>query len=76
LAENLRRAAELTHISNEEVLEIYDTLRPGRTTYEKLIALAERLAHELNAPRTAAFVREAAEVYRARGLVGRAEGES
>ncbi len=76
LAENLRRAAELTHISNEEVLEIYDTLRPGRTTYETLIALAERLAHELNAPRTAAFVREAAEVYLARGLVERTGGES
>jgi propanediol dehydratase small subunit len=71
LAENLRRAAELTHISNEEVLEIYNTLRPGRTTYDQLIALAERLAHDLNAPRTSAFVREAAEVYLARGLVKR-----
>jgi propanediol dehydratase small subunit len=74
LAENLRRAAELTHISNEEVLEIYNTLRPGRTTYDKLVALAERLAHELDAPRTAAFVQEAAEVYLARGLVVRDEG--
>ncbi len=69
LAENLRRAAELTRISNEEVLAMYDTLRPGRTTYAQLIALAERLEHEFDAPLTAALVREAAEAYRARGLV-------
>lgn len=73
LAENFRRAAELTRISNEEVLAIYDALRPGRTSYDRLIALAERLETELEAPRTAALVREAAEVYRARGLVEREE---
>ena len=48
LAENLRRAAELTGISNEEVLEIYNQLRPGRSNYKALIALAERL--EKNTP--------------------------
>ena len=32
LAENLRRAAELTRIPDEEVLAIYDALRPGRST--------------------------------------------
>lgn len=69
LAENLRRAAELTRISNEEVLEMYNTLRPGRTTHAQLIALAERLEREFDAPLTASIVREAAEVYLARGLV-------
>ena len=69
LAENLRRAAELTRISNEEVLAMYNTLRPGRTTYAQLVALAERLEREFDAPLTAALVREAAEAYRARGLV-------
>jgi propanediol dehydratase small subunit len=69
VAENLRRAAELTRISNEQVLEIYDTLRPGRTTYSQLVALADRLEREYDAPLTAALVREAAEVYRERGLV-------
>jgi propanediol dehydratase small subunit len=29
-AENLLRAAELTRLSNEELLEIYGKLRPGR----------------------------------------------
>jgi propanediol dehydratase small subunit len=69
VAENFRRAAELTQLSNEEVLAMYTTLRPGRTTYTQLIALAERLENALAAPLTAALVREAAEVYRERGLV-------
>ncbi|MBN1246027.1 MAG: propanediol utilization protein [Anaerolineae bacterium] len=68
-AGNLRRAAELTRVSNEEVLAIYHALRPGRTSYRALVALADRLEDDLDAPLTAALVREAAEVYRARGLV-------
>lgn len=71
LADNLRRAAELTTIANEEVLRIYDALRPGRSTYGELIALADRLAEEHNAPLIAELVREAAEVYRERGIVKR-----
>ena len=69
LADNLRRAAELTGVSNEELLAIYDTLRPGRATRGELVALADRLEDELQAPQTAALVREAAEVYVRRGLV-------
>jgi propanediol dehydratase small subunit len=69
LAENLRRAAELAQLTNEQVFEIYNTLRPGRTTYTQLIALAEQLEAEFNAPRNAALVREAAEVYLKRGLI-------
>ncbi len=69
LAENLRRAAELTHISNQEMLDIYNALRPGRATHSQLIGLANRLEDALNAPLTAALVREAAEVYLERGVV-------
>lgn len=69
VAENLLRAAELTHLSNEEVLSIYDKLRPGRTTYPEMKAIAERLESDFNAPLTAAFIREAAEVYLKRGIV-------
>lgn len=69
LAENLRRAAELTHLSNEQVFDIYDTLRPGRTTYSQLIALADQLENCLHAPLTAALLRQAAEVYLERGIV-------
>jgi propanediol dehydratase small subunit len=69
LAQNLRRAAELTCVSNQEVLDVYDALRPGRATYRQLIRLADHLEGDLGAPLTAALVREAAEVYLERGLV-------
>ncbi|MCK5205391.1 MAG: diol dehydratase small subunit [Desulfobacterales bacterium] len=69
LAENLRRAAELTHMSNEEVLEIYNTLRPRRTSYTEMIAMADRLENERQTPLTASLLREAAEVYLKRGIV-------
>ena len=69
LAENLKRAAEMTHMSNEDVMMIYNTLRPRRTSYTEMIALADRLENERNAPLTAVLVREAAEIYLQRGIV-------
>jgi propanediol dehydratase small subunit len=69
LAQNLRRAAELTRVSNDQVFEIYDMLRPGRATYSELVVLADRLERDLDAPLIAALVREAAETYLERGLV-------
>jgi len=67
LADNLRRAAELTRVPNERVFEIYDLLRPGRASHDELVRLAGVLqAQEM--PRLAAFVAEAAEAYRARGI--------
>jgi propanediol dehydratase small subunit len=72
LAENLERAAELTAVPNEELLRMYTLLRPGRATYEELVTLAQTLAETYNAPRTAAWVQEAAEVYRQRRLTKRA----
>ncbi len=67
LAENLRRAAELTSLPDDEVLAIYDALRPGRSTPERLAELAAGLA-ERGLPRCAALLTEAAEVYARRGL--------
>ncbi len=69
LAGNLRRAAELTGVSNQDLLEMYEALRPSRTSYARLVELARRLAEELDAPLTAALVREAADEYLRRGLV-------
>ena len=68
LGENLRRAAELTAVPNEDLLKMYELLRPGRSTQAELLAIAERLEREFAAPETAAFVREAAAVYAERGL--------
>jgi propanediol dehydratase small subunit len=67
LAENLRRAAELTQLPDDEVLAIYEALRPGRSSAAQLTALAGSLA-DRELPRCAALVAEAAEVYARRGL--------
>lgn len=72
LAQNLVRAAELTAVPNADLLQMYELLRPGRSTYAELTALADRLDQEFQAVETAAFVREAAEVYRTRNLFRRA----
>lgn len=71
LAQNLERAAELTAVPNEELLEMYGMLRPERATHGELMALADRLEEEYSAPVNAAFVREAAAVYRERKLLRR-----
>ena len=69
LAANLRRAGELTGVPDEVILEIYTGLRPHRSTSEQLEHLAERLEREFGATMTAAFVREAKEVYATRNLL-------
>jgi len=67
LAANLRRAAELTSLPDEEVLAVYEALRPGRSSAAELSALAGSLAAR-GLPLNAALVAEAAEVYARRGL--------
>ncbi len=68
LGENLRRAAELSALPDDDVLAIYEALRPGRSTAAGLEAIAARL-EAADAPLCAALVREAAEVYARRGLL-------
>jgi propanediol dehydratase small subunit len=68
LAENLRRAAELALLPDAEVLAIYAALRPRRSSRDELDAIAHRLA-AAGAPRSAALVREAADVYERRRLL-------
>ena len=68
LAANFRRAAELALMSEEEVLALYEELRPHRATAEELEGLALRL-EQVPAPLCAELVREAAAVYARRGLL-------
>jgi propanediol dehydratase small subunit len=68
LAENFRRAAELAGLPDEEVLALYEALRPARSTAAELVAYAERL-EAAGASRNAALFREAATVYERRGLL-------
>ena len=67
LAENLRRAGELTGLGDDEVLAIYEALRPGRSTPAQLITLAASLSAR-GLPRCAALLSEAAEIYDRRGF--------
>jgi propanediol dehydratase small subunit len=67
VAMNLRRAAELTRVSDERVLQIYNALRPYRSTKAELLAIADELQTQYGAKINAAFVREAADVYERRG---------
>jgi len=68
LAETFERAAELAAVPDDLLLQVYTALRPRRATASELEEWASRLdVHE--APKTAAFVREAAAAYAARGLL-------
>jgi propanediol dehydratase small subunit len=68
LAATLERAAELAAVPDELLLAVYTALRPRRATAAELEEWAERLEGH-DAEKTAAFVREAAVAYAARGLL-------
>jgi propanediol dehydratase small subunit len=68
LAENFLRAAELATLDGEEVMGLYEALRPHRSTAEELEALRVSLESR-GAPRCAELVRHAAVVYARRGLL-------
>ncbi|HEU0246248.1 MAG TPA: diol dehydratase small subunit [Gaiellaceae bacterium] len=68
LAESLERAAELSAVPDELLLDVYTALRPGRSTAAGLEEWAARLEGH-GATATAGFVREAAAAYAERGLL-------
>jgi len=70
LAENFRRAAELTLLPDDEVLALYEALRPYRSSADELDEHAGRL-EAAGAVRNAELFREAARVYQRRGLLRR-----
>ena len=67
LAENLERSAELAAVPDDVILDLYSSLRPGRSNRSDLEGWAARLEREFDAPLVAAFVREAIQAY---GRVG------
>lgn len=69
LAGNFERAAELTSVPQEMLLDTYELLRPGRA--KSAAELRERAAlmrRDYGAPRIAALIEEAADVCERRGL--------
>lgn len=69
VARNLVRAAEMTRIPNDEIMAIYEALRPGRSTYYQLLSLSQQITSMYNAEHTGAYIREAADAYRDTGLL-------
>ena len=66
IARNFRSAGELISVPDERILEIYNALRPFRSTKEELLEIADELENIYNAKVNADFIREAAEVYEVR----------
>jgi propanediol dehydratase small subunit len=72
LAQNLRRGAEMAAMPDDELLAIYEQLRPGRThSAAELRAVAERVRAMYGAEETARLIEEAARVYERRGVYDR-----
>ena len=67
LAANFRRAAELATMPDDEVMALYEALRPGRSSAEQLLEHAQHLA-DRGAQRNAELFRQAAATYARRGL--------
>ena len=69
LANNMRRAGELTNVPDARMLEIYNALRPNRSSKAELLGIADELEKQYGANVTANFIREAAGVYEARDVL-------
>jgi Propanediol dehydratase, small subunit len=66
LAGNLRRAAELISVPDDRLIEIYNALRPYRSSKQELLDIADELSKKYNCTVCSAFVRDAADVYEKR----------
>ncbi len=72
LADNLKRAAEMTRLPQSEVMTIYELLRPGRAaSVENLRDAAKRVRNDYDAQLLGDFLDEAAGFYEQRGLFRR-----
>lgn len=63
---NFKRAAELTSIPDERLLEMYNALRPYRSSKAELLAISDELKTKYNAPVNAGWFAEAADYYESR----------
>lgn len=69
LARNFERAAELTAVPTEIVMDVYEALRPGRCKSKaELLETAAMMRERFGARLTAQLIEEAADVYEARGI--------
>ena len=69
---NLRRAGELIPVPDARLLEIYNALRPYKSTKAELYAIADELINVYGATVSGNFVKEAADVYEKRNRLKKA----
>ena len=66
---NFDRAAEMVDIPDEVILEMYNKLRPNRSTKFELVTMAQTLLDKYQAKNCARLVMEAVEIYEKRGIL-------
>lgn len=71
-ARNLRRAAELIAVPDDRLLDIYNALRPYRSTKAELYGIADEMQTKYGCKINAEFIRGAADVYEQRGRLKKA----
>jgi len=69
MASNFARASEMVDVPDKVLLEMYDKLRPNRSTKLELVMMAKELVEKYNAVNCAKLVLEAAEIYEKRGIL-------
>lgn len=69
LSENFERASELVDIPDEELLIIYNMLRPYRSTKEELELKAKELIEKYNSISCSKLILDAVNVYNQRGIL-------
>lgn len=69
MANNFARASEMVDVPDEVLLDMYNKLRPNRSTKLELVMMAKELAEKYNALNCAKLVLEAAEIYEKRGIL-------
>ena len=69
MKKNFERAAELVDVPDEVILDMYNKLRPNRSTKKELVLMAQELLEKYHAPHCAKLVLEAAEIYEKRGIL-------
>ena len=66
---NFQRASELVNVPDDVILNMYNKLRPNRSTKKELLLMAQELLEKYQAPHCAKLVLEAAEIYEKRGIL-------
>lgn len=69
MAANFERASELVDVPDEVILDMYNKLRPNRSTKTELLQMAKELLEKYHAPHCAKLVLEAADIYEKRGIL-------